>query len=296
MKRFICGTLAIAMLCCLLASCGKKEGAKPNAQSQSGNTVAGEYLDPPQMGFLVAEQFTGYNLGNLSELVSESTITERIDSPVLINYTSVDTALSDLKNKKLHGVVLPAVYANEELKKNDTDLKKLELTFIDKQLRAICLINSNLAVPVDAAFTTMQSDGTSEKIAKQYTPYADKKSPYTRPKNYKKVNGRTIKVGISNKNAYPFNFRDDSGKLTGINVDTAYEMAKGAYAELEIKEYAEDKLMDALTSGEVDFILSQYSLAEDEKIPGNLAYSHPYSDASTYIIIRSPLADPPAGK
>ncbi len=296
MKRFICGTLALTMLCCLLVSCGKKEAPNPNPQTQNGNTVAGEYLDPPPMGFLVAEQFSDYNLGNLSELVPEATITERIDSPVLINYTSVDTALSDLKGKKLHGLVLPAVYANEELKKNDTDFKKLELTFIDKQLRAISLIDSKFAVPVDAAFTTMQSDGTSEKIAKQYTPYADKKNPYTRPKNYEKVDGRTIKVGISKSNAYPFNFRDDSGKLTGINVDTAYEMAKGAYAALEIKEYPEDKLMDALKNGEVDFILSQYSLAADEKIPVTLAYSHPYSDASTYIIIRSPLAEVPASK
>lgn len=254
----------------------------------SGCSIAND--EPPEMGFLVADQFTGYRLGTVEELVSEEFLCEKIDSPIVVKYDSVEDGLEALRAKKIYGFALPGVYADAEIERSYAFLK-LTLPFVDKQLRGVSLSNSNLILPIDAALTSIRNDGTAEKIRRAYSPYADANDPYVRPTEFEAKNGRAITIGICSDEAYPYNFRDESGALTGINVDVAHEIAKGISAELVIKEYEEDKLFEALEAGEVDFIMSQYSLAEDEKVSVKYTYSDTYCDASTHIIIRSPMAD-----
>ncbi|MBQ9984770.1 MAG: transporter substrate-binding domain-containing protein [Oscillospiraceae bacterium] len=271
MKKNIALILCIILSLSLLASCG-------------------EYKEPPAIGFLTAGQFTGYKLGTVADIVPVKVITESIDSPEVVKFSSVEDGLEALRNKKIHGFVLPAVYTINETEKSD-DFTPTKIPFIDKQLRAISLNGFEYSVPVDAALTTLQNNGTARKIAEAYSPYADEASPYTRPAEYDKLPGRTITVGICSDDAFPYNYHDADGKLVGINVDVAYEIAKGIHAELVIKEYPEDKLMGALDSGEADIILSQFYESEQAPLDTDYLYSHPYCDASTHILIRSLFAD-----
>lgn len=272
MKKLICLILASVLALGLLSGC----------------SIANN--EPPEMGFLVAEQFTGYKLGTVEELVSEEFLCAEIDSPIVVKYDSVEEGLQDLRDNKIYGFALPGVYADMEIEKSYAFLK-LALPFVDKQLRAVSMSSSKLVLPVDAAITSIRNDGTAEKIRRAYSPYADANDPYVRPTEFDTNKGRTITIGICSDEAYPYNFHDDNGALTGINVDVAYEIAKGISAELVIKEYAGDKLFEALEAGEVDIIMSQYFLSEDDKVDVKYTYSDTYCDASTHIIIRGPMAD-----
>ncbi len=248
------------------------------------------YKEPPAIGFLVADQFTGYKLGTVGDLVSEKEIKELIEDPDVVKFSSVQKGLDALKNKKIHGMVLPAVYANNELEKTD-DFLPTEITFVEKQLRALSLNTEQFIIHVDTAFTSILNNGTAQKIANAHSPYANPEDPYVRPSDYKKIDGRVLTVGICSDDNFPLNYRNEAGELVGINVDIAYEMAAGARAELVIKEYPGDKLMEALDAGEVDFILNEYFEDEQNPISAKYLYSHNYCDASTYILIRSPMAD-----
>lgn len=269
MKKFISVILLSLMAVSLFSACGYKE--------------------PPEIGFLVADQFDGYRLGTVEELVPGKEIKELIGNPDIVKFSSVEKGLSALRNKKVHGMVLPAVYAHHELEKTDAFLPT-EITFVEKQLRAISLNTQEFIPHIDTAFTKILNNGTAQKIADAHSPYANQDEPYVRPSDYKKIDGRVLTVGICSDDNYPLNYRNDAGELQGINVDIAYEMAAGARADLVIREYPSDKLMEALDAGEVDFILNDYFEDEDNPISTKYLYSHNYCDASTYILIRSPAA------
>lgn len=274
MKRVVCSLLAAAMLVILLAGCGTTS-----------------YKDPPEIGFLIASQFTGYKLGTVESLVSEKTITDNIEAPEVVDFSSVKKGLNALRNKKIHGMVLPAVYAKNELKKSD-NFQKLYVTFIEKELRALSLSSFKSSIVVDAALTFIKNNGTADRIATAHSPYSDTTDdPYTRPTDYVKYNNHKITIGICNDDAFPYNYRDADGSLIGINVDVAHEIAAYMGVELVIKEYPEDDLMGALDGGDVDVIMSQFSPSEEKPISSKHIASHPYCDASTYILIRNPRAN-----
>ncbi len=274
MKRIICALLASATLTMLLVGCGTTS-----------------YKEPPEVGFLIASQFTGYKLGTVKDLVPKKIITDNIDSPEIVNFSSADKGLDALRNKKIHGMVLPAVYAKNELKKS-SDFQKLHVTFIEKELRALSLASFESSIVVDAALTFIRDNGTTDKIATAHSPYSNATDdPYTRPTDYVRYNGHKITIGICSDDAFPYNYRDSDGSLIGINVDVAHEIAAYMGVELVIKEYTENDLMSALDRGDVDVIMSQFSPSEENRISIKYIASHPYCDASTYILIRSPRAD-----
>lgn len=248
------------------------------------------YDEPPVMGFLTAGQFTGYKLGTVPELVPETVLTENIDSPIVVKLSSVEDGLRDLLDEKIYGLALPAIYMVNETEKNDS-FEPTRIPFIEKRLCAISLNGTSFVVPADATITSLQNNGTARKIAEAYSIYANEEDPYVRPTDYDKLDGRTITFGICSDDAAPYNYHDENGVLTGINVDIAYEIAKGVHADIVIKEYPEDKLMDALDAGEVDMILSQFHEDENAPLSQDYLYSHSYCDASTYIVIRSAMAE-----
>ncbi|MBQ6901917.1 MAG: transporter substrate-binding domain-containing protein [Oscillospiraceae bacterium] len=272
MKKTLSIILFIAL--CAVLLCGCNTGLK----------------EPPEFGFLVADQFTDYKLGNVKELVPEKTITDSIIDPILVNFPSADKGLEALREKQIHGMVLPAVYANHTMETSE-DFLKLHTTFIEKQLRAVSMISSERIMIANAAITKIQNNGTAKKIAMEHWGIGNPDDPYTRPSDYEKAEGRVLTIGICSDENFPYNYRADDGSLVGINVDVAYEIAAGSYADLVIKEYSEDELLPALEHGEVDLVMSQF--VEDEKKPMDSQYlcTHPYCDASTYILLRSPLLD-----
>ncbi len=274
MKKITCIILACIMLFACLGGCGS-------------------YKNPPKGGFIVLEHFTGYKLGIVKNQIDADVVREKIEDPVIVTCKSVDDGLNALRNREIHGLVLPAIYANKAVK-DSFDFEKLMDTFEKKELRVVSLNTSELILPIDAAITKIKNNGTLDKIAASHISDAEENDAYSSPADYEKAEGRKITVGLSSESAFPYTYRDTNGSIVGINVDVAREIAADFLAELVIKEYPEKKLSEALDNGEVDFIMSQFSI--DEDAPKTHVYSDPYFDASTLIIIRSPLADIGADK
>lgn len=268
MKKMICGIFAAVCMMYLFCACE----AKP-------------IKEPPKVGFLVPMQFDGYRVGYVKNLNSEEEITSKIDSPELVKYSSVNSAVKALRNNKIHGLVLPARYANEEVEKNK-DLSKLYQTLIEEEICAITLAEYKFSTQINAAVTRIMNDGTADKIAKANS---EGKSGYARPKDYEKVEGRVLRVGVPKGENSPLIYKNNNGELCGINVDTAYEMAKGMYADIEISEFEDDKaLFKALDEKEIDIALSAFVPSEENPISVKYFYTHPYSEQSVHILINGP--------
>ncbi len=281
MKKILCAALAVALAGCMFSGCStsKKEDTPPEG-----------FLTPPEMGFLVADQFVGYKLGTVPSLVPEKTIKDAIPGSYVLTYKNATKALHSLAERDIHGMVLPVLYADEEIRRTP-GIGKIEQTFIEQPVCAIFLNNSNYVLPADAAFTSIKATGKAKKIALSHSPYASDEIVYTRPTEYEKVPGRVVRIGICSDENYPYNYKKD-GELVGINVDVAYEVAAGANAELEIKEYPKNKLEEALKNKEVDIILSDYSCSDDlyeegSDLDRSFLYSESYYDASLVIVVKN---------
>ncbi|MBQ6846448.1 MAG: transporter substrate-binding domain-containing protein [Oscillospiraceae bacterium] len=291
MKKFICAALAALFSSCLLSGCSSPSTspATPSA-TEKKELPPTEFKAPPEIGFMAAGQFDGYKLGTVSSLVSESTIKNSLPASYVVTYENATDGLHAVTEKEIHGMVLPVLYADEEIRRTP-GIGKIEQTFIEQPVCAIFLNNSDYVLPVDAALTSLKANGKAKKIALSHSPYASEEVAYTRPGEYEKAPGRVIKVGICSDENYPYNYTKD-GEFVGVNVDVAYEIAAGANAELEIKQYSKDELESALKNQEVDVILSDYiysdSLYEEgSTFDSSFLHSESYYDASLVIVAKN---------
>ncbi len=264
MKKIICGLLAAVSLLALLAGCGAP------------------IKEPPQIGFLVGNQFSGYRVGIVNSLNSEDEVVKEIGSPEIVKFSSVSKALSSLRNDKIHGVVLPAAYAEDALEKY-SDISKLYVTFIEKKICGISDSHNEFAFGVNAAATTIQNNGMSKEIAAAHAG----NGKFVRPADYDKVEGRVLRVGVSSANGAPLCYKDKDGKLCGINIDTAYAFAERIHADLVISEYENDEaLCKAIDDKEIDLALSDFINSKDNPLTLKYHFTHPYADISTHILIK----------
>ena len=281
MKKFICAALAAMCMGSVFSGC----------TSNNEKKVPDEFAEPPEIGFLIAEQFIGYKLGVEPSLVSKETVEQKLPDTYVLTYKTVTKGLHAVAEKDIHGMVLPILYADEEIRRTP-GIGKIEQTFVEQPVCAMFLNDSNYVLPVDAAFTAIKANGKAKRIALSHSPYASEELSYTRPEEYEKAPGRVVRIGICSDENYPFNYKKD-GELVGVNVDMAYEIAAGANAELEIKEYAEKDLEAALLNKEVDVVLSEYIYSDELYDEGSdfgkkkLLLSESYYDASLVIVAKS---------
>lgn len=264
MKKLICGVLAVLSLTALFAGCGNEP-----------------IKEPPKIGFVVADQFAGYRVGYVKGITEEKELTDNIPSPEVVKFSSVDKGLSALRGNKIHGLVLPAAETAYALEKY-SDISKLYMTFLEREICAISLADNKYAHGIDAAVTTITGNGTADEISGKHL--SDGK--YERAVDYNKVDGRVLSVGISEKTGAPLFYKDKKDEVCGINIDSAYEFAKGIHAELKITTYPDDEaLFKALDKGEIDLAMSDFVPSEENPISAKYLYTHPYCNLSTHILI-----------
>ena len=264
MKKIICGLLAAVSLLALLSGCGKP------------------IKEPPQIGFLVGSQFSGYRVGIVNSLNSEDEVVKEIGSPEIVKFSSVSKGLSSLRNDKIHGLVLPAAYAEEALKKH-SDISKLYVPFIEKKISGISTYQNEFAFGVNAAITFIQNNGMAKQIASTHAGNGNS----VRPAEYDKIEGRVLRVGVSSADGAPLCYKDKKGELCGINIDTAYACAEKIRAELVISDYEnEEALTKAIDANEIDLALSDFVDSTDNPLTLKYHFTHPYADISTHILIK----------
>ena len=80
-------------------------------------------------------------------------------------------------------------------------------------------------------------------------------------------------------------FYDETGKLTGIDIDIAREIALALDADLEVKNIPFHQLFDAVIKGEIDAVISAVTITQERQ--KKLLFSAPYLDAGMLIAVRS---------
>lgn len=81
----------------------------------------------------------------------------------------------------------------------------------------------------------------------------------------------------------PFEFEDDSGKLTGFDVELVDAMAEEMNLETEFKTTPFDTIIPALTAGNCDVIVSATTITEERS--EQVLFSDPYFDADQSLMV-----------
>lgn len=102
-----------------------------------------------------------------------------------------------------------------------------------------------------------------------------------------KANG-TLKVGI--EGTYPpFNYQDESGQLTGFEVDFANAVAKQLGVKAEFQPTKWDGILAALESKRLDVVINQVTISEERK--RKYDFSAPYTVSGIQALTRKADAD-----
>ena len=82
----------------------------------------------------------------------------------------------------------------------------------------------------------------------------------------------------------PMEYVNDKGEIVGLDIDIAKEIASDLGVDLEIRDMEFDKLIDAVSKGEVDMIIAAITITQEraEKV----SFSIPYFNAGQVIVVR----------
>ncbi|MBV6682828.1 amino acid ABC transporter substrate-binding protein [Rossellomorea sp. RS05] len=93
------------------------------------------------------------------------------------------------------------------------------------------------------------------------------------------------KILIGTEGTYPpFTFHDDSGKLTGFDVELAREVAKRLGVKAEFQETQWDAMFEGLNSKRFDMIANQVGVREDRQ--KKYDFSTPYIESSAVVVAK----------
>lgn len=82
----------------------------------------------------------------------------------------------------------------------------------------------------------------------------------------------------------PFEYKDSSGKVLGLDAEIAQRVADKLGVPLTIEDMDFDSLMSTLANGKVNMVLAGLTVDEDRKLSAD--FSNTYFEASQVIIIR----------
>ena len=93
------------------------------------------------------------------------------------------------------------------------------------------------------------------------------------------------KLVVGTEGTYPpFTFHDDSGKLTGFDVEIAQEVAKRLGVEAEFMETQWDAMFAGLDAKRFDMVANQVGIREDRQ--EKYSFSDPYISSAAVLITR----------
>lgn len=96
------------------------------------------------------------------------------------------------------------------------------------------------------------------------------------------VKGKKFVIGTDTTFA-PFEFRDGSGELVGIDMDIIREIAKSQGFEVEIKSLGFNAALQALSSNQVDGVIAGMTITEPRKLVYN--FSDPYFESGVQMAV-----------
>ena len=82
----------------------------------------------------------------------------------------------------------------------------------------------------------------------------------------------------------PFEYKDASGEIVGIDIDISRKIAKSLGKKLVVKDMTFEDLIPAVMKGKVDMIVSAITMTEERG--KKIDFSYPYFQSNQFVIVR----------
>ena len=197
-------------------------------------------------------------------------------------YNKGADAVQALKQGKIDCVVIdeqPALAFVEE----NPGLKILDEEFtLEEYAIVIAKGNDDLLEKVNTALEELRSEGTLDRITKNYIGTDAEKGNYPyEPQDVSRGNG-TLTMG-TNAEFPPYEYYENN-EIVGIDVDIMQAIADKLGMELKIEDMAFDSIIPAVSTGKIDVGAAGFTVTEERK--KNVNFTDTYATSKQVIIVR----------
>ncbi len=139
--------------------------------------------------------------------------------------------------------------------------------------------NADLLEAFNSGLAELRADGTYHDILVQYL---GDNAPEDSSQQVEGVKGETFVIATDTTFA-PFEFRDASGNMTGIDVDLMKEVAERQGFDVEVKALGFDAALQAVQAGQADGVIAGMSITDERK--KIFDFSDPYFDSGVQMAV-----------
>jgi len=186
--------------------------------------------------------------------------------------------MSELRAGNIDCAIMESTTATE-LVSNTSGVRILSEPLVEYDLRfAIPMENAALLDAINSVLEELDRNGTLRGLVNRY--FARGNFTYESPEDTEPRTGY-LTIALP-PDSPPFSFKDDEGKLVGMDIDVAIAVSDVLGVELRVLEYDDEELVTAVWHGRADLALGWHP-GEGE---GLISTSEPYASAVHVVIVR----------
>jgi len=219
-----------------------------------------------------ADDLTGKTVGVLAGSISEHYAAAQDEFNVK-TFSDAAALAAELKNGGVDAVIASGD-VSRELTKKPSVFRTLDTPYINASYRiAVSQENKTLLLNVNSRLSAMQRDGTLPNLINAWLS-----GEKTKTEN--EHTGLPVLTVAIDPTIYPFCYRDESGNVTGLEVELIRAVCGGLGVEAEFHEVSPDMLLYLVESGKVSLAIGR--LTEG----GAVSYSDSYLTMVQDILVR----------
>lgn len=234
----------------------------------------------PENRVFSAEDLSGKQVGVVADTPSYCYLADFEEMGIsLRSYTDSGIIISDVESGSLDCAVMDKYLAKDELS-IFSKAKILEPPLLEADYSIITALESaSLLSVIDSTLSLLTDEGTIEAITDNYL--GRKEYVYTSPDDIQYSGTLTLAVNAVGK---PFAYYDESGALTGMDIDIAKAVCDRMEVELNVVETDGGNLFNYIRRGKADFAMG--CLTKNEETQDLVGFSQPYYTCIQVIIVR----------
>ena len=273
-KKLLLWLFVLTFVLTGIAGCGTKQKDDQEAAStETAGAISG-------VDDIVGKKI-GVQLGTIGDIYVSDYENDGSGTTVE-RYNKGADAVQALKQGKIDCVVIdeqPALAFVEE----NPGLKILDEEFtLEEYAIVIAKGNDDLLEKVNTALEELRSEGTLDRITKNYVGTDAEKGNYPyEPQDVSRGNG-TLTMG-TNAEFPPYEYYENN-EIVGIDVDIMQAIADKLGMELKIEDMAFDSIIPAVSTGKIDVGAAGFTVTEERK--KNVNFTDTYATSKQVIIVR----------
>ena len=283
--------LSCMMAGALFTGCGGG-GDKPAAEKPAAEKPAGESGDI-KLGMISHLNATEQRMEEILQMVQEDSGVQ-ITKYKLTYYDSLKLMQMGIESGSIDQISVYKSVAKYLMANNDKyeNIPEITLKTLDDNFCfAVRKDDTTLKADLDKAIEEMKSDGSLDKLVKEYVTDVDAGITPTAVELPMTEGAETIKVGVTG-DLPPLDYVSADGKAAGFNTALLAEVAKRSGKNIEIVDIESGARAAALSSGQIDVIFwaivpNGDKMPKDIDTPENVELSAPYfSDSIEHLRLK----------